>query len=76
VIAFPEGSAPEIVADGVTGFVVEDEQAMARAVGRVGELDPADCRRACEDRFGVDAAVGGYEAVYAAAAAAGATAAS
>src|SRR5215207_3346412 len=29
VIAFPEGSAPELVLDGETGFVVEDEHAMA-----------------------------------------------
>jgi glycosyltransferase involved in cell wall biosynthesis len=76
VIAFPEGSAPEIVEDGVTGFVVEDEEAMARAVDRVGELDPAACRRACEERFGVDAAVRGYEEVYGAAASARAASAS
>jgi glycosyltransferase involved in cell wall biosynthesis len=67
VLAFPEGSAPEIVEDGVTGFVVDDEHGMARAVDRVAEIDPADCRRACEERFGVDAAVRGYEEVYAAA---------
>jgi glycosyltransferase involved in cell wall biosynthesis len=70
VLAFPEGSAPEIVEDGRTGFVVEDEHAMARAVDRLAELDPADCRRSCQERFGVDAAVGGYEQVYAAAASA------
>jgi len=71
VIAFPEGSAPEIVEDGVTGFVVDDEHAMARAVGRLGELDPAACRDACESRFSVAAIVRGYEDVYRAAAAAG-----
>jgi glycosyltransferase involved in cell wall biosynthesis len=69
VIAFPEGSAPEVVEDGVTGFVVDDEHAMARAVGRLGEIDPADCRAACERRFGVPAVVRGYEGVYRAAAA-------
>jgi glycosyltransferase involved in cell wall biosynthesis len=69
VIAFPEGSAPEIVEDGVTGFVVDDEHAMARAIGRLSELDPAACRASCERRFGVPAVVRGYEDVYAAAAA-------
>jgi glycosyltransferase involved in cell wall biosynthesis len=64
VIAFPEGSAPELVEDGRTGFVVEDEHAMAAAVGRLGELDPADCRRSCEERFSVEAVVAGYEDVY------------
>jgi glycosyltransferase involved in cell wall biosynthesis len=67
VIAFPEGSAPEVVEDGRTGFVVEDEHAMAGAVGRLGEIDHALCRQACEDRFGVPAVVRGYEEVYRAA---------
>jgi glycosyltransferase involved in cell wall biosynthesis len=69
VIAFPEGSAPEVVQDGETGFIVDDEHAMARAVARVGELDPAACRRACHERFGVEAVVAGYEEAYRAAAA-------
>ena len=64
VIAFPEGSVPEVVRDGVTGFVVDDEHAMAEAIGRAGQLDPATCRRDCEERFGVEAVVQGYEAVY------------
>ena len=64
VIAFPEGSAPEVVQDGETGFVVDDEHAMAAAVGRLGELDPATCRRSCEERFGVESVVAGYVDVY------------
>ena len=44
VIAFPEGSAPEVVEDGRTGFVVDDEREMAHAIGRLGEIDPAACR--------------------------------
>jgi glycosyltransferase involved in cell wall biosynthesis len=64
VIAYPEGSVPEVVRDGVTGFVVDDEHAMAEAIGRVGEIDPGDCRRDCEERFGVEAVVRGYEEVY------------
>jgi glycosyltransferase involved in cell wall biosynthesis len=64
VIAFPEGSAPEVVRDGETGFVVEDEHAMAAAVERLGEIDPEACRRSCEERFGVPAVVARYEDVY------------
>jgi glycosyltransferase involved in cell wall biosynthesis len=64
VIAFPEGSAPEVVQDGETGFVVDDEHAMAGAVERLGEIDPAACRDACERRFGVPAVVRRYEKVY------------
>jgi glycosyltransferase involved in cell wall biosynthesis len=64
VIAFPEGSAPEVVQDGETGFVVEDEHAMGRAVARLDEIEPAACRRSCQERFGVAAVVRGYEDVY------------
>ena len=64
VIAFREGAAPEVVEDGETGFIVEDEHAMAQAIERLGEIDPAKCRSACERRFGVPAVVRGYEAVY------------
>ena len=64
VIAFPEGSASEIVLDGETGFVVPDEPAMAAAIGRLGELDPERCREATAERFGVDAVVERYESVY------------
>jgi glycosyltransferase involved in cell wall biosynthesis len=67
VIAFPEGSAPEVVRDGETGFVVEDEHAMAAAVARLGEIDPEACRRSCEERFGVPAVCARYEDVYRAA---------
>ena len=44
VLAFSEGAACEIVQHGVNGFLVEDERAMARAVERVDELDPAVSR--------------------------------
>jgi glycosyltransferase involved in cell wall biosynthesis len=64
VIAFREGSVPEVVKHGETGFVVDDEHEMAAAIARAGELDPAVCRRDCEERFGVDAVVRGYEQVY------------
>ena len=64
VIAFPEGSAPEIVEHGVTGFLVADEDGMADAVARLDAIDPAACRAACERRFGVATAVRAYEAVY------------
>ncbi len=51
VLAFPCGAAPEIVDDGVTGFLCRDEADMVAAVSRVGELDRAACRAAAEQRF-------------------------
>jgi glycosyltransferase involved in cell wall biosynthesis len=64
VIAFPEGSAPEIVLDGETGFVVEDEGEMAAAVGRLGEIDPERCRESARERFDVAAVAEAYEQAY------------
>jgi glycosyltransferase involved in cell wall biosynthesis len=64
VIAFPEGSAPEIVLDGETGFVVDDEHEMSAAVERLGELDPERCRESARERFDVKAVGGAYEDAY------------
>ena len=64
VLAFREGSAPEVVIDGETGFVLDDEDAMARAVERLGEIDPERCRESVRERVGVAAVVEGYEQVY------------
>lgn len=54
VLAFPEGAAPEVVDHGRTGFLCEDEEDMAAAVGRVGELRRDDCRAAVEGYFSAD----------------------
>ena len=64
VIAFPEGSAPELVIDGETGFVVDDEREMAAAVGRLDEIDPARCRDSARERFDVAAVAESYERAY------------
>lgn len=64
VIAFREGSAPEIVVDGVSGFLVDDEAEMAAAVGRVGELDAGRCRAMVAERFDVEVVTAAYEAAY------------
>jgi glycosyltransferase involved in cell wall biosynthesis len=64
VIAFPEGSAPELVVDGETGFVVEDEDAMAAAVARLDEIDPARCRSSAQERFDVAPVAEAYERAY------------
>ncbi len=51
VIAFDRGAAREIVTDGETGFVVDTLDKMVEAIGRVHEIDSANCRRAMEARF-------------------------
>jgi len=51
VIAFRSGSVPEIVEDGVTGFVVDGEAQAVQAVGRLGELDRRKVRARFEQRI-------------------------
>ncbi len=64
VIAYPEGAAPEIVVDGESGFLVEDEAQMALAIGRLDEIEPESCRALAAERFDVGAVAAAYEAVY------------
>ena len=51
VIAFRRGSAPEVVDDGVTGYLVDDEAEMADALRRVQLIDRAACRAHARTRF-------------------------
>jgi glycosyltransferase involved in cell wall biosynthesis len=51
VIAFNRGSVPEVVDDGLTGFIVEDDLGAIGAVQRLGELDRAKVRARFEERF-------------------------
>jgi glycosyltransferase involved in cell wall biosynthesis len=69
VIAANAGSVPEVVEDGVTGFVCESLSAMIAAVPRVGELDRRACRARVERLFSPAAMADGYERAYAAVAA-------
>ena len=64
VIAFNRGSVPEVIDDGVTGFVVENTAAATRAVGKLGELNRALVRRQFEKRFGARRMAMEYVALY------------
>lgn len=65
VIAYRSGALPEVVEDGVTGFLVRDEQEMAEAIGRVSTIRPEACRAAAERRFDVDRMSAEYLRLYA-----------
>src|SRR5436309_10788193 len=51
VIAFKSGSVPEVIDDGITGFVVPGEAEAIEAIGRLSELDRRQVRRHFEKRF-------------------------
>jgi glycosyltransferase involved in cell wall biosynthesis len=64
VVALRQGSVPEVIDGGKTGFVCDELDEFVAAVGRVGEIDPAVCRRTVEERFTVSRMVSDYEAIY------------
>ncbi|MEA2493123.1 MAG: hypothetical protein QOJ29_1034 [Thermoleophilaceae bacterium] len=64
VIAFPEGAARELVVDGHTGFLVDDEAAMGAAVDRLDEIAPSDCRTWVTEHCDVDNVAIAYERIY------------
>ncbi len=51
VIARRRGSVPEIIEDGVTGFIVETEEEALAAIRRLDRLDRDRIRRRFEERF-------------------------
>jgi glycosyltransferase involved in cell wall biosynthesis len=51
VIAFPRGSAPEVVDEGVTGFLVGSQAELTDAIRRVGTIDRARCRARAAERW-------------------------
>jgi glycosyltransferase involved in cell wall biosynthesis len=51
IIAYPFGSVPEIVTDGVCGFIVRDIDGAVEAVSRIDELDREKCRKHFELSF-------------------------
>ncbi|MEP9375349.1 glycosyltransferase family 4 protein [Aquabacter sp. CN5-332] len=51
VIAFNRGSVPEVIEDGVTGFIVEDETSAASAVRHLPPLSRIKIRQRFEERF-------------------------
>jgi glycosyltransferase involved in cell wall biosynthesis len=51
IVAFRKGSVPEIVEDGLTGFVVDTEEEAVEALRQVGRLDRTRIRQRFEERF-------------------------
>ena len=67
MIAFAEGAARDLVQDGETGFLVDDETAMAAAIGRLPSIAPADCRAWVSEHCDIGVVAHAYERAYRAA---------
>jgi glycosyltransferase involved in cell wall biosynthesis len=63
-IAFSRGSVPEIIEDGVSGFIVRNEAEALSAIARLPELDRGGVRRAFERRFTARRMAEAYVNVY------------
>jgi glycosyltransferase involved in cell wall biosynthesis len=64
VVAFRHGSVPEVIDDGVTGFVVESLEDAIAATRRVPTLDRRRCRAVFERRFDVSRMADDYLRLY------------
>lgn len=64
VIAFPSGSVPEVVVDGKTGFIVENEKEMVEMIGKINSINRSDCREYVEKNFTVKKMTDKYEKIY------------
>jgi glycosyltransferase involved in cell wall biosynthesis len=64
VIAYAKGSMPELIVDGVTGFLVDNFDQAVEAIGRVDEIDRTACRRHVAQHFTIDRMADQYLALY------------
>src|SRR5208282_903657 len=64
VIARRCGSVPEVMRDGVTGFIASEFDELVAAVKKVDTLSRQTCREEYERRFAVDVMAEKYERIY------------
>ncbi|HEY4372825.1 MAG TPA: glycosyltransferase family 4 protein [Burkholderiales bacterium] len=64
VVAYKRGSVPEVVEDGLTGYIVEDEAGAVGAVERLGDLSRTAVRKRFEERFTATRMAREYVEVY------------
>ncbi len=64
VIAYRQGAVPEVMEEGVTGFIVDNLRDAVSAVKKVGEISRDGCRRVFKERFTAQRMAEDYLAVY------------
>jgi len=64
VVAFNKGAVPEVVKHDKTGFVVNNQTEMIRAIKKIDQIKREDCRKWVEDNFSLEAMIDNYEKVY------------
>jgi glycosyltransferase involved in cell wall biosynthesis len=64
VLAFSRGAAPEIVTDGVTGYLCSDIDELVGRIGAIGAIDRRACRSSVADRFTSERMVSAHLALF------------
>ena len=64
VIAYNYAAMPEVVSDGVTGFIAEDIKGMIKAVGKIDSLNRRQCREETETKFDVKVIAAQYLSLF------------
>lgn len=64
VIAFRQGSVPEVMREGVSGYVVDSVESGAEAIGKAASLDRRACRAYFEERFSAARMAADYLRIY------------
>jgi len=64
VIAMDLGSCREVIADKVTGFLVNNTDEAAQVIDKIDQIDRRKCRQHVEENFTIDCMVSKYEKVY------------
>lgn len=64
VVAYRQGSVPEVIEHGVNGFIVDDLDQAVQAVRNISLIERRDCRKSFEDRFTADRMAKDYVEVY------------
>ncbi len=64
VIAYKEGSMPELIEDGETGFLVNNQEEMVEAIKKITQINRWDCHRHIAKSFSLKRMVNKYEELY------------
>jgi glycosyltransferase involved in cell wall biosynthesis len=64
IIAYRRGSVPELIQDGITGYIVDDIEGALQALRKIPAFDRRRCRRVFEERFSASRMAQDYLNVY------------
>ena len=64
VVALGRGALPEVVAEGITGFVAQSTDEMISALRQIGDIDAKGCRRYAEENYSAQRMADRYEGLY------------